>query len=321
MLQINQLILPQPMILAPMSGISDLPFRMINRSFGCGMAFMEMINIRSLCGGTKKTQHMLVTNSADRPLGVQLIGHQPEYLPRAIEMLEKSKIKFDLLDFNAACPAPKLALKGAGAGMMKNPASLAASLRLMVKYSPVPVTVKIRTGWDQNSINAVIISRLCLDVGVGAIFIHGRTRVQGYKGEVDYETIRQVKENVDIPVIASGDIWSAADARKMFKQTGCDGIAIARGSLGNPWIFSELSAMFHHRVLPVQPKAEAVIKTILQHASENIRFYGDFIGIRRFRKHLGWYLKLLPGTRSLKTQAFAITSYDELAGFLEKIIR
>lgn len=308
------------MVLAPMSGISDLPFRMINRSHGCGLAFLEMINIRSLCSRTNKTRRMMVTTMRDRPLGIQFIGHQPEFIPRALELLAEWQLPCDLIDFNAACPAPKLALKGAGAGMMKTPAELAACLRLLVNSSWLPVTVKIRTGWDKNSVNAVDIAKLCSDAGVQAIFIHGRTREQGYRGAVDYQTIRRVKQAVKVPVIGSGNIWSVADAARMLNQTGCDGVAIARGALGNPWIFAELNAWFAGREVPPRPAPRQIAAAALNHAKENVRFYGETMGVIRFRKHLGWYLRSISGGRALRRQAFLISSFNELKDFLKKLI-
>jgi tRNA-dihydrouridine synthase B len=316
MLRIGNLKLGTPFILAPMSGVTDLPFRSIHRRFGCELAFIEMINVRSLCHRTKKTLQMLASDAADRPLGIQLIGHQPEYLPRAVEIL--NEFDHDLLDFNAACPAKKLALKGSGAGMMRTPEILEESLRAMVKHSNVPVTVKIRTGWDSPSVNAVDIARRCGDAGISALFIHGRTRSQGYRGGVDYPVIREVKKAVRIPVIASGDIWSAFWAKKMFDETGCDGIAVARGGLGNPWIFAEIQAIFQG-LPPPEPKPEQVIATIIEHARLNIRQYGETIGIMRFRKHLGWYIKGLPGARFMRDRAFRVKTFGELEEFLEKI--
>lgn len=319
MLTIGNLELKYPAVLAPMSGVSDLPFRTLNRGFGCELAFVEMINVRSLCYKTKKTMKMLATDPADRPLGIQLIGHQPEYLPRAVDIL--GGLDYDLLDFNAACPAKKLALKGAGAGMLKTPQNLAAALEIMVKQARVPVTVKIRTGWDERSVNAAEIARRCADTGIAALFIHGRTRAQGYRGGVDYDAIRDVKKALRIPVIASGDIWSAVGAKKMIDETGCDGIAVARGALGNPWIFREIPALFDNRLPPPRPGAREVVETALRHLRLAIRHYGETIGVMRFRKHLGWYLKGLPGARFMRDKAFRVKTYKDLEGFLEQIVQ
>ena len=318
MFAIENLKLNYPVVLAPMSGVSDLPFRSLNRKFGCELAFVEMINVRSLCYRTKKTMQMLATDVADRPLGIQLIGHEPEYISRAVEIL--NEMDYDLLDFNAACPAKKLALKGSGAGMMKTPDLLEESLRRMIKYSKVPVTVKIRAGWDNNSRNAAEIARQCADAGIAALFIHGRTRDQGYRGSVDYDLIRDVKKALRIPVIASGDIWSAAWTKKMFDETGCDGVAVARGSLGNPRIFREIQTIFRSGPLLPLPAPDEIGKTILDHARRNVRHYGADIGVVRFRKFLGWYIKDLPGARFLRDQAFRVKTYEELEKFLEKII-
>jgi tRNA-dihydrouridine synthase B len=310
MLAIGSLKLKYPVVLAPMSGVSDLPFRTLNRGFGCELAFVEMINVRSLCYKTKKTMKMLATDPADRPLGIQLIGHQNEYLARAVGIL--NEMNYDLLDFNAACPAKKLALKGAGAGMLKTPQNLAAALEIMVKHARAPVTVKIRTGWDERSVNAVEIARRCADTGIAALFIHGRTRAQGYRGGVDYAVIRDVKKALRIPVIASGDIWSAAGAKKMFDQTGCDGVAVARGALGNPWIFREIPPLIDNRLPPTRPSARDIAETALRHLRLIIRHYGETIGVMRFRKHLGWYLKGLPGAKFARDRGFRIKSYAEL---------
>jgi tRNA-dihydrouridine synthase B len=318
MFAIGNLKLNYPVILAPMSGVSDLPFRSLNRSFGCELAFAEMINVRSLCRRTKKTMQMLATDVQDRLLGIQLIGHQPEYISRAVDIL--NELDYDLLDFNAACPAKKLALKGSGAGMMKTPDILEESLRRMVQYSKVPVTVKIRSGWDSNSRNAVDIARRCADTGIAALFIHGRTRSQGYRGGVDYDLIRDVKRAVNIPVIASGDIWSAIWVKKMFDETGCDAVAVARGSLGNPWIFSEIQTIFRSIPAPGEPAPSQIVNTILDHARFNVRHYGADIGVIRFRKFLGWYIKGLPGARFMRDQAFRVKTYEELEKFLEKIV-
>ena len=318
MFEIGNLKLNYPVILAPMSGVSDLPFRSLNRQFGCELAFVEMINVRSLCYRTKKTMQMLATDPADRPLGIQLIGHQPDYISRAVEVL--NELDYDLLDFNAACPAKKLALKGSGAGMMKMPEALEESLRRMIRYSKVPVTVKIRTGWDDNSRNAADIARRCADTGIAALFIHGRTRAQGYRGNVDYDLIRDVKKAVRIPVIASGDIWSAVWVKKMFDETGCDAVSVARGSLGNPWIFPEIQTIFRSLPSPGEPTPRQIVKTVLDHARLNVRHYGADIGVIRFRKFLGWYIKGLPGARFMRDQAFRVKTYEELEKFLEKLL-
>ena len=234
MLNIGKLKLKSNLILAPMAGISDLPFRLLNRGFGCELAFTEMINVRSLGYKMRKTQKMLSTDSKDKPLGIQIIGCEEEFILNAIDIL--SSYKYDILDFNAACPVKKVVRRGEGAGLLKDPKKLHRLLKIIVQKSDKPVTVKIRTGWDKSSINAREIALLCQDAGVNAVFLHGRDREQGYSGDVDYKTIGKVKNTLDIPLIASGNIFSASLAKKMLDEKGCDGLLVARGALGNPWI-------------------------------------------------------------------------------------
>ena len=206
MLKIATLKLKSSLILAPMAGVSDFPFRMLNRKFGCELAFVEMINSRSISYKSKRTQKMLFSDKDDRPLGVQLLGCEEKFVQKAIEII--NKYKFDLLDFNAACPVKKVVNRGEGASLLKDPKKLNTILKLVVKTAKVPVTVKIRSGWDKHCVNAKEVASCCQDAGVCGLFIHGRTRVQGYSGAVDYQTIREVKKAMEIPVIASGDIFS-----------------------------------------------------------------------------------------------------------------
>ncbi len=257
MLRIGTLKLKSNLILAPMAGISDFPFRMLNRKFGCELAFVEMINCRSVSYKSKHTQRMLFSNKDDKPLGVQLLGCEPKFVRKALDVI--NGYKFDILDFNAACPVRKVVRRGEGSGLLKDPKKLNGILKIVVKEAKVPVTVKIRSGWDERSVNAREVALYAQDAGVAALFIHGRTRAQIYHGRVDYEIIREVKEALDMPVIASGDIFSSELTREMLERTGCDGVAVARGSLGNPWIFKELSAFFKNQQIPDRPTREEII--------------------------------------------------------------
>ena len=214
MLKIGNLNLKSNLILAPMAGVSDLPFRMLNRQFGAELAFVEMINARSISHKSKRTQSMLSSGPKDKPLGVQLLGCEEQFILKALDVLKG--YKFELLDFNAACPAKKVVRRKEGAGLLKEPKKLKKLLKLVVKNSTVPVTVKIRTGWDKDCVNAKEVALYAQDAGIAGLFIHGRTKVQGYSGAVDYAAIREVKKALDIPVIASGDILSAQLAQKIF---------------------------------------------------------------------------------------------------------
>ncbi|MBU1853152.1 MAG: tRNA-dihydrouridine synthase family protein, partial [Candidatus Omnitrophica bacterium] len=223
--------------LSPMAGISSFPFRMLNRKFGCRFCFVEMINCRSLSYSSRKTLEMMRTSKEDKPLGVQILGSDKEYILRSLEKLQDYKM--DMLDFNAACPHKKITKRGEGAALLKTPRVLSKLLKLIVANSNCPVTAKIRIGWNSFSY-AKDIALYAQDAGISALFVHGRTREQGYSGKVDYETIRMLKKSLDIPLIASGDIFNAALAKKMLDETGCDAITVARGALGNPWIFREI---------------------------------------------------------------------------------
>jgi len=289
MLKIGKLNLQSAITLAPMAGVSDLPFRLLNRDFGCELAFTEMLNVRSLGFGSRKTRSMLASNAQDRPLGVQILGCEEEFIRRGLAIL--SEYKFDILDFNAACPVKKVVRRGEGAGLLREPQKLAKILKIVVKEANVPVTVKIRSGWGRDSVNAVEVAERCEGSGVSAIFIHGRTREQGYSGCVDYGIIRKVKEAVEVPVIGSGDMFSAALAKKMLDETGCDGASIARGALGNPWIFREIQEFLRNGKLRSSPGIEEIAQIMLKHLSMCVDFYGERNGVVIFRKFFTWYTK------------------------------
>lgn len=319
MLKIGGLKLKSNLILAPMSGISDLPFRMLNRKFGCELAFSEMINCRSLGYKSKKTAQMLATCKKDRPLGLQLLGHDPKFIMRAVDILNKSKCAFDVLDFNAACPAKKVVRRGEGASLLKEPGKLQELLKLLVKNSRVPVTVKIRAGWDEDSVNAREVALSAEDAGVSAIFIHGRTKLQEYSGSVDYGIIRNVKKSVGVPVIASGDIFSGQLAKKMFEETGCDGLAVARGALGNPWIFKAIKDFLKNGKVCARSDKNEIIAVMLGHLNEYVGFYGEKIGVIKFRKFFAWYTKGLRKIRPLREKSSQAKTVNEMSEIIRKI--
>jgi tRNA-dihydrouridine synthase B len=298
MLRIGELKLKSNLILAPMSGVSDLPFRKLNHKFGCELAFIEMINARCLGHKSKKTAQMMATDKIDQPLGVQLLGCEAAYIDRAMEVL--AKYSFDVLDFNSACPERKVTRRGEGAALLKEPRKLQELLKIVVKKSPVPVSVKIRTGWDKDSLNAPEIAQRCQDAGVKAIFIHGRTKQQLYSGEVDYQTIKAVKKSVSVPVIGSGDVFSPKLAKKMLEETGCDGLLIARGALGNPWIFEQVRHYLKTGKELPEPQMEEIIETMLEHLDLSVDFFGAKYGVVIFRKFFGWYTKGFRKIRPLR---------------------
>ena len=310
MLKIGSLKLKSNLILSPMAGISDLPFRLLNRGFGAELAFVEMINARSLGHNSKKTKFMLSTTPEDKPLGVQLLGCEPNFILRALDIL--NKYEFDLLDFNAACPAKKVTRRGEGSSLLKDPKKLNQLLKLVVKNSSKPVSVKIRAGWDQDSLNAREAALYAQDAGITALFIHGRTKAQGYSGTVDYQVIKSVKEALAIPVIASGDILSAPLAKKMFSETGCDGLAVARGSLGNPWIFREIPAFLKNDKILPRPDSQEVIRIMLEHLDMCADFYEEKIGVVIFRKFIAWYTRGFRKIRPLREKASRVKTKSEI---------
>ncbi|MCX5695064.1 MAG: tRNA dihydrouridine synthase DusB [Candidatus Omnitrophica bacterium] len=315
MLKVGNLKLKSNLILAPMAGVSDLPFRLLNRKFGAELAFVEMINCRSISHKSKRTQSMLSSTPQDRPLGLQLLGCEDKYILKALDVLKK--YKFELIDFNAACPAKKVVRRQEGAGLLKDPKKLKKILKLVVKNSAVPVTVKIRTGWDKDNINAKEVALYAQDAGVNGLFIHGRTKTQGYSGSVDYKVIREVKKALSIPVIASGDILSAQLAKKMFDETGCDGLAIARGALGNPWIFKEIKEYLNTGKIIPKPGEAKIVKIMLEHLNASIAFYGERNGVIIFRKFFGWYTKGFRRIRPLREKSSRAKNKEEMTAIIE----
>lgn len=316
MLSIGKLSLSIPCILAPISGVSDLPFRILNRSFGAPCAFTEMIDVKAIRSLDKRTQHMLSTNADDRPLGIQLLAGDSKDIGDALKTLEN--YEYDLLDLNAACPTLKVVRKGKGAWLLRDPHTLKEILEVMVHFAKTPVTVKIRSGWDSDSVNAREIALHAEDAGISALFIHGRTKVQGYSGTVDYETIKTVKDAVKIPVIASGDNVNVHHVKKMFDRTGCDGVAIARGSFGNPWIFSNLIQFFQNGSIGDVPCVNVRVEVMKHHLNLLNQHYGEQRALSIFHKFFIWYTKGIRKTRALRDNAFRIETIEDIMALIEE---
>ena len=293
-----------------MAGITDLPFRMLCRRFGAELAFVEMINCRSISHKSRKTRHMLSTEPKDKPLGIQILGCEEKYILKALDVLKT--YKFNIMDFNAACPAKKVVRRGEGAALLKDPKKLNKILKLVVKNSNIPVTVKIRLGWDQDSVNAKEVALYAQDAGVSGLFIHGRTKAQEYGGSVDYTVIAKVKKAVNIPVIASGDVFYGELAKKMLSETNCDGLVIARGSFGNPWIFKEIKEYLKTGKIIPKPTRAKVIKIMLEHLDASIAFYEERNGIILFRKFFAWYTKGIRNIRPLREKASRVKTKKDM---------
>ena len=317
MLKIGDITFPSSTLLAPLAGISDLPFRMINRANGCGFAFTEMISANALVYHSRKTDVMLTTAPGDRPLGVQLLGNDPETIKRALGIIEK--FHFDIIDFNAACPVKKVTRKGEGASLLREPKKVRDLLKVIVDAAPVPVTIKIRCGWNALTVNAVDVARHAQDAGISALFIHGRSSVQGYKGKVDYGIIGKVKAALDIPVVGSGDVLSPQLAKRMLDETGCDGVVFARGALGNPWIFSETAEYLRSGTIPPRPDLATLVETMIAHLNMCCELYGERGGAVSFRKFFSWYTRGLPAIRPLRDRAFRAGSGKEVVDIIREL--
>ena len=317
MFSIRNLHLAVPAMLAPMAGVSDLPFRLMARKFGCPLAFTEMINARALCMASGKTFKLLESSPADRPLGVQLLGREPEYLREALIALEG--LSYDVIDLNAACPVRKVTRKGEGAALLKEPHLLSRLVATLVAHAKVPVTVKIRSGWDHLSVNARDIAARIADAGADAVCIHGRTRSQGYGGKADRGIVRSVKEAVSVPVIASGDLFSVEAVEKVKQETGCDAVMVARGALGNPWIFREIAAAYGQGVPPSRPSMEELTQVMGEHLQMSVERHGEALGVIDFRKFFIWYTRGLKNARLLRPKAMLVSTPVEMQGLIDEL--
>ncbi len=313
-MNIGNVELENPYILAPMAGVTDLPFRMLCKEQGAGLLCMEMISAKALQYKNKNTKALLSIHPQEHPVSLQLFGADADIISRMAQEIEE--LPFQVLDINMGCPVPKVVKNGEGSALMKRPRLVYEIVSKTVKAVKKPVTVKIRKGFDDEHINAVDIAKIIEDAGAAAVTVHGRTREQYYSGNADWDIIRQVKEAVSIPVIGNGDVTSGESAVRMRRETGCDGVMIGRGAQGNPWIFSELLSYEKTGEMPKHPDASEIRNMMLRHARLQIEFKGDYLGIREMRKHVAWYTKGLKGSAKLRDEINKTESYEELERLL-----
>lgn len=318
-MNIGNVKLDNPYILAPMAGVTDLPFRLLCKEQGAGLLCMEMISAKALIYGNRNTKQLLEIHPEEYPVSLQLFGSDPEIMSEAAKRIEDRP--FQILDINMGCPVPKVVKNGEGSALMNDPGLVRRIVEKVSQAIQKPVTVKIRKGFDDQHVNAVEIARIAEDAGASAVAVHGRTREQYYSGKADWDIIRQVKEAVSIPVIGNGDVVSGASALAMMEETGCDGVMIGRGAQGNPWIFSDLLEYERTGKLRLRPGADEIREMMLRHARLQIRYKGEYLGIREMRKHVSWYTKGLPGSARLREAINQVESYEELEQLLFEKIR
>ncbi|MGV8058249.1 MAG: tRNA dihydrouridine synthase DusB [Smithellaceae bacterium] len=303
-------------LLAPLAGISNLPFRLIARSFGCALAYTEMISANGLIRKTDKTFEYLKTCVQDKPLGMQIFGADPEIMAQAAFIVAERGA--DLVDINMGCPVKKVIKAGAGAILMKDPGLVARIIAGVKKAVPIPVTVKIRSGWNISSINAVEIARIAEDSGADAVTVHGRTADQGYSGIADWKIIAAVKEAVHIPVVGNGDVWQPQDAVRMVAQTSCDAVMVGRGVLGNPWLFAGINQKLALQKEDYLPDLVQRYEIIMKHWSMEAEMCGSRAAARNFRKHLLWYTKGLEGSSRFRKFVSTLSDRESMRAELDK---
>lgn len=319
-MKIGSVALENNVFLAPMAGVTDLPFRILCKEMGCGLVYSEMVSAKGILYDNKNTTELLEIDEKERPAAVQLFGSDPQILGAMAKKIESYPI--DIIDVNMGCPAPKIVKNGEGSCLMKTPELVGKIVKSLVESQSKPVTIKFRKGFDDDHINAVEIAKIAEANGASAVAVHGRTREQYYSGKADWDIIREVKKAVHIPVIGNGDIFTPQDAKNLLEHTGCDAIMVGRGAQGNPWIFKRILHYLETGELLPEPTAEERVQKALRHSQMLIAYKGEYVGIREMRKHMAWYMKGLPGAAELRGKLNYAETLAEMEGlvgdYLEK---
>ena len=316
-LKIGSVELPNPVILAPMAGVSDLPFRLLCSEQGAGLVCMEMVSAKAIAYRNRNTEKLMETDPREHPVSLQLFGSEPDLMAEIAAQIEERP--FDILDINMGCPVPKIVGNGEGSALMKNPKLIEEIITKVSRAIQKPLTVKFRKGFDDDHVNAVEIAKIAEASGAAAVAVHGRTREQFYSGTADWEIIRQVKEAVSIPVIGNGDVDSPEKAKALLDATGCDGVMIGRAARGNPWLFRRVVEYLENGKLLDKPSKEEVKAMMLRHARMQVECKGDYTGIREMRKHISWYTTGLPGSAKLRGRINSVESLTEMEELLQEM--
>ena len=315
--KIGDVEIDNPFVLAPMAGVTDLPFRKLCKEQGAGLICMEMVSAKAISFHNKNTEALMEIDKCENPVSMQLFGSEPELMARVAAEIEERP--FDILDINMGCPVPKVVNNGEGSALLKNPELIVKIVKSVSSAIKKPLTVKVRIGFENEPVDIVDIAKRVEDAGAAAIAVHGRTRQQYYSGTADWDAIRRVKEAVSIPVIGNGDVDSPEKAEALIKETGCDGVMIGRAVRGNPWLFRELNHYFETGEKLSRPSVEEVREMILRHARMQIDLKGEFTGIREMRKHVAWYTAGMRHSAALRRETYLVSSYEELEKLLGRM--
>ncbi len=317
-MKIGNVELMNRVFLAPMAGVTDMPFRVLCKEQGCGLVYTEMVSAKGMHYDDEKSTRLTLLDDREKPGAVQIFGSEPEIMAGVTEKLNESDAS--IIDINMGCPAPKITKNGEGSALMKRPEQVEKIVKAVVKVSAKPVTVKIRKGWDECSVNAVEIARIAEACGASAVAVHGRTREQYYSGKADWSIIKQVKQSVSIPVIGNGDVTGPREARRLFEETGCDAIMVGRGAQGNPWIFKQILKYLEEGELMPEPSAQEKIETIIRHMNMLIEHKGERTGILEMRSHIAWYIKGMRDAAYTKQKIFTMNDKKEIISLLQNFL-